>query len=192
MKRTICLLALPILLGGCMHNSDVKGLTIAEKQLLDARHEHLRCEVKLDRLRQMYQVPLYEKEGGLLGDHLVPVRPTNPGSGDEPIVIGHDAPLTIGHDAPLTGGHDAPLTIGHDDPLTGSHDQSTNDELRAMTVAAAKVCWNDVSQLVNRYNECVVDYETCVETNGTDCEATYESCITAKRNAIPAGQDDDE
>lgn len=181
MNRKICLLALPMLLGGCMHNSDVKGLTILEKQLLDARHEHLRCEVKLDRLRDMYKVPLDEASGGLLGDHLIPERPTASGSGDEPIVIGHDAPLTIGHDAPLTGGHDAPLTIGHDDPLTGSHDQSTNDDLRELTVAAAAACWNDVSQLVNRYNACVVTYKTCKDNSGTTCFADYEDCLNDNR-----------
>ena len=178
MNRTIFLLALPMLIGGCMHNSDVKGLTIAEKQLLDARHEHLRCEVKLDRLRDMYRVPLDEQPGGLLDDNLMAERPTDSGVGDAPIVIGHDAPLTIGHDGPLTGGHDAPLTIGHDDPLTGSHDQETNDELRAMTVAAATACWNAVSELVNRYNGCVVAYEAC---DGSACMTDYDACLESKR-----------
>lgn len=161
---------LPLALIGCKHNGDVKDLTIMEKQLLDARHDHLRCEVKLDRLRDLYKVPLDADPGGLLDSDIDPENPKEAPT--------KDAPLTGGHDAPLTGDHDAPLTGGHDAPLTGDHDYA--DALREATIVSAQACWDDVNALYLRFNVCVVEYKACVDGGATDCLTKYETCLSTK------------
>jgi len=158
-----------LLLGACSINN--KGLNVGERQLLDVRHDHLRCEVKLDRLRDLYQIPLEEEPGGLMDGSLVAGGDTTDGS--------FDAPLTGGHDAPLTGGHDAPLTGGHDAPLTGGHDHV--GDMRQATLESADACWDSVALLVNRYNECVVTFLQCRADNDPDCLIKYEACLLSKR-----------
>jgi len=170
MKKVSCLIILSLALGGCLHDSDVKKLTITERQLLDARHDHLRCEVKLDRLRDLYKVPLNMNPGGLLDSA---VHPENPK--EAPTL---DAPLSGGHDAPLTGDHDAPLTGGHDAPLTGDHDYA--DALREATLVSASACWDNVNNLYLKFNVCVVEYKACVDGGATDCLAQYETCLTTE------------
>ncbi len=171
MRTTIILLLLPLLLVGCWDNSDVKGLTVEERQLIDVRHDHLRCEVKLDRLRHLYKVTELE-DGGLMDADLEAANaPGNPGN---------DKPLTGGHDAPLTGGHDAPLTGGHDAPLTGGHDYA--DALRAELIVQSSACWDTVSTLVNRYNTCIVDFVACKAGPSPDtCLVAYNSCLDTHR-----------
>ena len=168
MRTTMTLLLLTLLMTGCMHQSDVKGLSVEERHLLDARHDHLRCEVKLDRLRHLYHVT-DEEPGGLMDDTLEAANDTDPPSNDKPLTGGHDAPLTGGHDRPLTGGHDAPLTGGHD----------YVDALRAELVVQASACWDSVAVLVNTYNHCVVDFLNCKATSGTpeDCINDYDQCL---------------
>jgi len=171
-KRLIGLIALPILVAGCFHSSEVKGLSVEERHLLDARHDHMRCELKLDRLRHLYQVT-EEEEHGLMDSELTATNdPGNPAS-DKPLVGGHDAPLTGGHDKPLTGGNDAPLTGGHD----------YLDALRNETNVAAELCWDSVANLYNRYNDCVGEFLVCKATFATpeDCLSRYEVCLIDHR-----------
>lgn len=170
MKKVACLMIFSLALGGCLHNGDVKGLTDTQKQLLDARHDHLRCEVKLDRLRDLYNVSLDRNPGGLLDGAVDPENPKQ-----APTL---DAPLTGGHDAPLTGDHDAPLTGGHDAPLTGDHDYA--DALREATLVSAQACWDNVDTLYQKFNVCVVEYKACVDGGATDCLTKYETCLTTK------------
>lgn len=173
MRITMTLLFLPLLLIGCMHDAEIKGLSVEEKHLLDARHDHLRCEVKLDRLRDLYKVT-EEEPGGLMDKDLEATNATGDPTNDKPLTGGHDAPLTGGHDKPLTGGHDAPLTAGHD----------YVDALRGELVASAGVCWDTVSILVNRYNSCVVTFIACKEGGAsTTCLTDYNSCLNTNRPA---------
>jgi len=158
-----------LLLSACVFGS--KGLTVSERQLLDVRHDHLRCEVKLDRLRHLYQVTP-EEGGGLMDDELE--------AGNEMGDPTFDAPLTGGHDAPLTGGHDAPLTGGHDAPLTGGHDYA--DALRGAILESANDCWDTVFELVDRYNQCVVDFLQCRDDGDLDClDPRYNDCLISNR-----------
>ncbi len=157
-----------LILGAC--GSSSKALTVEERQLIDVRHDHLRCEVKLDRLRDLYQVTREEPSG------LMHELEAGNVMGDPAL----DAPLTGGHDAPLTGGHDSPLTGGHDAPLTGGHDYA--NALREAVYVKGQACWDAVSVLVNLYNECVVAYVACKEANPLDttCITTYDTCVTGK------------
>lgn len=171
MRTTMILLLLPFLLVGCLHNDEAKGLSVEERHLLDARHDHMRCELKLDRLRHLYKVT-EEEDGGLMDSDL---KAANEGGSPA-----NDKPLTGGHDAPLTGGHDAPLTGGHDAPLTGGHDYV--DALRAELVVQSDACWDTVSTLVNRYNTCVVDFVACKAGAAPDtCLVAYNSCLDTNR-----------
>ena len=173
MRMTMTLPLLPLLLVGCMHDSEIKGLSVEERHLLDARHDHLRCELKLDRLRHLYQVT-EEEPGGLMDDDLEAANETDAPTNDKPLTGGHDAPLTGGHDKPLTGGHDAPLTGGHD----------YVDALRNDVVFYAGLCWDTVSDLVNTYNSCVVDFLNCKETSAVpeDClDTIYKPCLITNR-----------
>lgn len=172
MRGTIGLMTLPLLLAGCLHETEIKGLTVEERHLLDVRHEHLRCELKLDRLRDLYKVT-EEEPSGLMDMSLKAANDTGTPTNDKPLTGGHDAPLTGGHDKPLTGGHDAPLTGGHD----------YLDALREATKESADLCWDSVSVLVNNYNICVVDFLNCKVTSAMpeDCLAEYNSCLTGKR-----------
>ena len=151
-----CLIIISALLGGC--TKDKKpccccsdnyraggGLSEAARFLLDARYDHLRCEVKLDRLRDLYEVTPTEP-GGLLDENI----DAGPDSTGDIMSGSADDPLTGGHDGPLTGGHDGPLTGGHDDPLTGSHDRM-QDNITAV-VAAGEACWEASDALVEKYN----------------------------------------
>lgn len=172
MKRMLGLITLPILMTGCLHSNEIQGLSVEERHLLDARHDHMRCELKLDRLRHLYRIT-DEEEHGLMDKNLVANNdPGNPAS-DKPLVGGHDAPLTGGHDKPLTGGHDAPLTGGHD----------YLDALRHATVVAAELCWDGVADLYNLYNVCVVNFLTCQENSGfpNACLADYDDCLDENR-----------
>lgn len=171
MKKTMTLLLPLFLLVGCMHDAEIKGLSIEERHLLDARHDHLRCEVKLDRLRDLYKIT-EEEEGGLMDEELESANETGNPTNDKPLTGGHDAPLTGGHDKPLTGGHDAPLTGGHD----------YVDALRNELVIHAGACWDTVSVLVNRYNGCVVTYIACKGgASPTTCLTDYNACLTLNR-----------
>ena len=172
MRILMTLLLLTWLLSGCMHQSGVKGLSVEERHLLDARHDHLRCELKLDRLRHLYDVT-DEEPGGLMDDTLEAANETGSPTNDKPLTGGHDAPLTGGHDKPLTGGHDAPLTGGHD----------YVDALRAELVVQSNACWNSVATLVNTYNQCVVDFLDCKATSAMpeDCMAEYDQCLIDNR-----------
>jgi hypothetical protein len=164
-------LLLPLLLVGCMHNSEVKGLSVEERHLLDARYDHLRCEIKLDRLRDLYDVT-EEEPHGLMDNTLEANNETGTPGSDKPLVGGHDSPLIGGHDRPLTGGHDSPLTGGHD----------YLDALRGATKASADLCWDAVAVLYNTYNSCVVDFLNCKENSATpeNCLAIYKACVTSK------------
>lgn len=177
--RTIpMLLLLPAMLVGCLQSTEIKGLSVEERHLLDARHDHLRCELKLDRLRHLYDVT-EEEPGGLLDNTLEAANETGDPSNDKPLTGGHDAPLTGGHDSPLTGGHDAPLTGGHD----------YVDALRAELVVQADACWDSVAVLVNTYNSCVVDFLVCKEGGSPDtCLAAYKACLTTNRPGSSWGQ----
>lgn len=174
MRTKITLLLTSLLLAGCMHSSEVKGLSVEERHLLDARYDHLRCELKLDRLRHLYKVT-EEEPNGLMDDTLEAANETGDPTNDKPLTGGHDAPLTGGHDRPLTGGHDAPLTGGHD----------YVDALRGAVVASADLCWDAVAELVNTYNACVAEFLSCKETSGTpeNCLAEYKTCLDSKRPA---------
>ncbi len=171
MRITMTLVLLPLLLVGCMHNSEVKGLSVEERHLLDARHDHLRCEMKLDRLRHLYKIT-EEEDGGLMDKELEAANESGAPTNDKPLTGGHDAPLTGGHDKPLTGGHDAPLTGGHD----------YVDALRNELVIHASACWDTVSILVNRYNTCVVDFISCKGGASPEtCLAAYDACLDVNR-----------
>lgn len=173
-KRLIRLIALPVLVTGCFHSNEVKGLSVEERHLLDARHDHMRCELKLDRLRHLYKVS-DDEEHGLMDRTLEATNdPDNPAS---------DKPLAGGHDAPLTGGHDKPLTGGNDAPLTGGHDYL--DALRGATVNAAELCWDSVADLYNLYNVCVVAFLQCQDnfTYPNACLTEYNNCVGGKHES---------
>ena len=184
MKTGLRLSILPaaLLLAGCGWFNNT-GLTVGERQLLDVRHDHLRCEVKLDRLRHLYELTP-EERGGVMDNGLNAGNEMGDPSLDSPLTGGHDAPLTGGHDAPLTGGHDAPLTGGHDAPLTGGHDYA--DALRGATKVAADACWDTVAVLVNRYNVCVVEFLECRDNEEGDCyDPKYKECLEDNRPPPP-------
>ena len=162
-----------VLVGGCGLFGN-NGLTVAERQLLDVRHDHLRCEVKLDQLRALYQVTRWE-DGGLMDDTLA--------AGNEMGDPSNDAPLIGGHDAPLIGGHDAPLIGGHDAPLTGGHDYA--DALRGATKVAADACWDSVFNLVDHYNPCVEAFLVCRNAMLANCLPTYDACLDGKHPPPP-------
>jgi len=168
------MILLPLLLVGCLHNGEIKGLTVEERHLLDARHDYLRCEIKLDRLRHLYKVT-EEEPGGLMNADLEAANETGSPTNDKPLTGGHDAPLTGGHDRPLTGGHDAPLTGGHD----------YLDALRGATLESAQLCWDSVSELVNTYNGCVVAFLNCKATSAMpeNCLGEYKTCLDTNRPA---------
>ena len=172
MKRLIGLIALPVLVTGCFHTNEVQGLSVEERHLLDARHDHMRCELKLDRLRHLYKVT-EEEPHGLMDSSLVANNDPGAPASDKPLVGGHDAPLTGGHDKPLTGGHDAPLTGGHD----------YLDALRAATLEAADLCWDAVFDLYDTYNSCVETFLACQGTSGfpNSCLADYDACLGGNR-----------
>ena len=176
LKRGSVLLLAAIAVLGSSCNGDDNPLSVDERWLIDARYDHLRCEVYLDRLRDLYELSDTEKDG-LMGDELVPGPDTSPGGY-------FDGPLVVGHDGPLTGGHDGPLTGGHDGPLTGGHDQILAN---LQGVKDAKVdCWAAVNRLVTKYNCCIDDFVDCKDNGSAvaDCYAKYQTCLVEKQTAV--------
>jgi hypothetical protein len=148
-------------------------MSVSERQLLDVRYDHLRCEVYLDRLRDLYNVT-DEEPGGLMDESLnADGKETNTG------VPSFDGPLTGRHDGPLTGRHDGPLTRSHDGPLTGRHDDI--DDLRDAVRQSARFCWETTEMLVDKYNECVIEFVDCRDGGGTNCHPEYLDCLDDKR-----------
>lgn len=159
-------------LAGC--GDDDKALSVQERMLLDVRHDYLRCEIYIDRLRDLYDVTDTEQDG-LMGDELDPGPDDDGGA----LAGGGDDPLTGGHDGPLTGGHDDPLTGGHDDPLTGGHDQMPADLEKLKESRDA--CWDATQRLVDKYNSCIVDFVACRNGGGDDCYTEYQACLVERR-----------
>jgi hypothetical protein len=171
-KNLTLLLVAALVLSACCNQC--LTMTVTERQLIDARHDHLRCEVYLDRLRDLYNVPDEEKDGLMDED-------VDPQGIEETVGLGaFDGPLTGKHDGPLTGKHDGPLTRGHDDPLTGKHDDI--DELREATMVSATKCWDATERLVEKYNECLDTYVDCRDADVlTTCyEPDYLACLDSK------------
>lgn len=172
MKKKIFLLLGPfVFIGGCCNQCLV--MDVSERQLIDARFDHLRCEVYLDRLRDLYRVT-DEEPGGLMDDSLDPL-----GEDPETGVPSFDDPLTGKHDGPLIGKHDGPLTRGHDDPLTGKHDDI--DDLREAVIGSANQCWAVTEDLIDRYNKCVVDFVQCRDDGDPNCDTEYSQCLDDNR-----------
>jgi len=172
-KNGVLLVVATFLLSGCCNQC--LTMSVTERQLIDARHDHLRCEVYLDRLRDLYNVT-DEEPDGLMDENL-----DAEGIATYTGVGSFDGPLTGRHDGPLTGRHDGPLTRSHDDPLTGRHDDI--DELREAVMVSATQCWEAVDRLVGKYNSCVVDFVTCRNGVSTTCHAEYVDCLDTIRNA---------
>lgn len=173
MKKNLILTLVPLLaISGCCNQC--LTMSVSERQLIDARYDHLRCEVYLDRLRDLYNVT-DEEPGGLMDDELnADGMETNTG------VPSFDGPLTGRHDGPLTGRHDGPLTRSHDDPLTGRHDDI--DDLREAVMVSATQCWATTEELVDKYNACVVDFVECRDNGDSDCHPEYLICLDDKRS----------
>ena len=170
-KNVLVVLVAALMTGGCC--SQCVTLDVSERQLLDVRHDHLRCEVYLDRLRDLYNV-LDEEPGGIMDEELDAIAETTTTG-----IPAFDGPLTGRHDGPLTGRHDGPLTRGHDDPLTGRHDDI--DDMREATMWSAQQCWDTVDELVERYNECVAEFVTCRDNGDPDCHPNYLTCLENNR-----------
>ena len=67
-RYVLLVLVSAIFVGGCC--SQCLVMDVSERQLLDARYDHLRCEVYVDRLRDLYNVT-DEEPGGLMDEDLV-------------------------------------------------------------------------------------------------------------------------
>ena len=177
-EHTLIALSIVVVVGGCQATSG-KLLTVEERQLIDARHDLLRCQVYIDRLRDLYNVTDTEPDG--LMDDKLDVG-TSPGDQQPPPIIGGaDGPLVGNHDGPLTGNHDAPLVGGHDDPLTGNHDAADIDDLREAVMLSAAACWDASDRLVSKYNSCIADFVECRNDGGSTCYADYLACLEDKR-----------
>lgn len=169
-----------ITIAGC--NGDGKELSVEEQFLLDVRYDYLRCELYVDRLRDLYDVNDTERDG-LMGPDLESGG-LLAGAQDAPLNDDLDGPLTGDHDGPLTGDHDGPLTGDHDAPLTGDHDQLMSN-LNGVK-SARDMCWSAVNRLVTKYNCCVADFTACRDGGATDaaCHAEYQVCLTNKRSGL--------
>lgn len=128
--------------------------------LIDARYKFLRCQVQIQRLRELYDVPASDPD---------------------------DGPLSGGSDGPLVGGHDGPLVGGHDGPLVGGHDAQTVEEREEAVEALNEAtigCQEAVTALNVKYGPCATTYYLCVN-GGTDvnqCATEYQQCLDVKHD----------